>query len=156
MYSRATPVFSLRRWPLRHGNQRETFLIAANSTRMTGHQFGSSRAQLNPFNDKDAPDGKTTILDIKARDETGRQFNVEMQMLAFGAFRQRALYYWARLHQGQLKKGKDFRVLRPTIAVCFIDTPLFPDIADYPLPLSYANGGTKRSLRTRWPCISLN
>jgi predicted transposase/invertase (TIGR01784 family) len=88
---------------------------------------------LNPFNDKDTPDGKTTILDIKARDETGRQFNVEMQMLAFGAFRQRALYYWAKLHQGQLKKGKDFRILRPTIAVCFVDTPLFPDIADYHL-----------------------
>lgn len=88
---------------------------------------------LNPFNDKDAPDGKTTILDIKVRDETGRQFNVEMQMLAFGAFRQRALYYWAKLHQGQLKKGKDFRVLQPTIAVCFVDTPLFPDVADHHL-----------------------
>ena len=46
---------------------------------------------------------------------------------------QRALYYWARLHQEQLKKGKDFRVLRPTIAVCSVDTPLFPEIDDYHL-----------------------
>ncbi len=88
---------------------------------------------LNPFNDSEALDDKLSILDIKARDESGRQFNVEMQMLAYGAFRPRALYYWARLHQGQLRKGKDFRVLRPTIAVCFVDTPLFPELPDYHL-----------------------
>src|SRR5487761_166008 len=98
----------------------------------TGHHIASLDL-LNPFNDKDAPDDKTSVLDIKARDESGRQFNIEMQMLAYGAFRQRAIYYWARLHQGQLKKGKDFRVLRPTIAVCFVDTPLFSEIADYHL-----------------------
>lgn len=40
---------------------------------------------LNPFNDKEALDEKLSILDIKARDQSGRQFNVEMQMLAYGA-----------------------------------------------------------------------
>lgn len=40
---------------------------------------------LNPFNDKETLDDKTSILDIKARDQSGRQFNVEMQMLAYGA-----------------------------------------------------------------------
>jgi predicted transposase/invertase (TIGR01784 family) len=88
---------------------------------------------LNPFNEKEAIDDKLSILDIKARDESGRQFNVEMQMLAYGAFRQRALYYWSRLHQAQLQEGQDYRVLRPTIAVCFVDTPLFPTLADYHL-----------------------
>lgn len=33
---------------------------------------------LNPFIDQDLPQGKKSVLDIKARDETGRQFNVEM------------------------------------------------------------------------------
>lgn len=96
-------------------------------------QHITSLALLNPFNDRETPGDKSSVLDIKARDETGRQFNVEMQMLAYGAFRQRALYYWARLHQGQLKKGKDFRILRPTIAVCFVDTALFPNIDEYHL-----------------------
>jgi predicted transposase/invertase (TIGR01784 family) len=31
---------------------------------------------LNPFNDKEALDDKLSILDIKARDQSGRQFNV--------------------------------------------------------------------------------
>lgn len=83
---------------------------------------------LDPFNHQESPNDKTSVLDIKARDQSGRRFNIEMQMLAYGAFRERALYYWARLHQGQLKKGKDFRILRPTVAICFVDTPLFPQI----------------------------
>ena len=36
---------------------------------------------LNPFNPKEAVDDKMSILDIKARDQSGRQFNVEMQMV---------------------------------------------------------------------------
>jgi predicted transposase/invertase (TIGR01784 family) len=44
---------------------------------------------LNPFNDKDRLDDKLSILDVKARDQTGRQFNVEMQLLASRYFRQR-------------------------------------------------------------------
>lgn len=88
---------------------------------------------LNPFNEKEALDDKFSVLDIKARDQSGRQFNVEMQMLAYGAFRQRALYYWSRLYQGQMQEGDDYPVLRPTISVCFVDTPLFPELADHHL-----------------------
>src|SRR5437870_4001372 len=88
---------------------------------------------LNPFNDKDALDDKLSILDIKARDQSGRQFNVEMQLLCYGAFRQRALYYWARLHQGQLQEGMDYQALRPTIAICILDSPLFHELPLYHL-----------------------
>jgi len=62
---------------------------------------------LNPFNEKDALDDKLSILDIKARDRSGRQFNLEMQLLAYGVFRPRAVYYWAKLHQAQLQEGMD-------------------------------------------------
>jgi predicted transposase/invertase (TIGR01784 family) len=46
---------------------------------------------LNPCNPKEALDDKLSILDIKARDQTGRQFNVEMQMLAFRYYEKRIL-----------------------------------------------------------------
>ena len=36
----------------------------------------------NPYNDKEKFDGKLSILDIKARDKRGRQYNIEMQMTA--------------------------------------------------------------------------
>ena len=88
---------------------------------------------LNPFNDKETLDDKLSILDIKARDRSGRQFNIEMQLLVYGNFRQRVLYYWARLHQGQLRKGMDYIELRPTTTICFVDAPLFPDQEKYHL-----------------------
>jgi predicted transposase/invertase (TIGR01784 family) len=86
---------------------------------------------LNPFNEKASEGAKLSIVDIKARDERGRQFFIEMQMLATDDFRQRALYYWAALYQEQLHQGEDWPALRPTIAVCFIDTPLLADSRDY-------------------------
>src|SRR5438876_2488988 len=88
---------------------------------------------LNPFNDKDRLDDKLSILDIKARDQSGRQFNVEMQLLANRYFRQRVPYYWARLHQSQLQEGQDYHLLRPTLSICFVNTPLFPQVPAYHL-----------------------
>src|SRR5438105_2057896 len=54
---------------------------------------------LNPFNPKEALDDKLSILDIKARDQSGRHFNIEMQMLAFRAYDKRIVYYASKLHQ---------------------------------------------------------
>ncbi len=88
---------------------------------------------LNPFNDKDSLDDKLSILDIKARDRSGRQFNIEMQLLVYGDFRERVLYYWAKLYQGQLQEGMGYDELQPTTAICFVNTPLFPDEAKHHL-----------------------
>src|SRR5437899_1621409 len=74
---------------------------------------------LNPFNDKEKLDDKLSILDIKARDQSGRQFNIEMQLLVHAAFLERVLYYWAKFHQGQIHKGDTFLKLQPTISICF-------------------------------------
>ena len=76
---------------------------------------------MNPFNPKETLDDKLSILDIKARDQTGRQFNVEMQMLAFRYYEKRILYYAAKLHQQQLHEGQDYLELRPTISISFLD-----------------------------------
>jgi predicted transposase/invertase (TIGR01784 family) len=83
---------------------------------------------LNPFQDKDLEDDKLSILDIKARDATGRLFNIEMQMLIVAAFRPRVLYYWAQLYQGQLGEGMEYAALRPTVTIVFVNEPLFPKL----------------------------
>jgi predicted transposase/invertase (TIGR01784 family) len=86
---------------------------------------------LNPFQEKELETDKLSILDIKARDSTGRQFNVEMQLLVFGAFRPRVLYYWAKLHQSQLTAGADYRLLRPTVTIVFVNESLFPALSSW-------------------------
>ena len=44
---------------------------------------------LNPYNEQIAMDDKLSILDIKARDDRGRLFNVEMQMVSSASLRRR-------------------------------------------------------------------
>ncbi len=89
---------------------------------------------LDPFNPKETADDKLSVLDIKARDQSGRLFNVEMQLLAIQSFPQRILYYGTRLHQQQLHEGHDYGELKPTISISFLNYTLFPDApADYHL-----------------------
>ena len=83
---------------------------------------------LNPFNLQEALDDKLSILDIKARDQSGRQFNVEMQMLAYPHYEKRVVYYWSKFHQQQLHEGDDYLVLRPTISISFLNHVLFPQV----------------------------
>jgi predicted transposase/invertase (TIGR01784 family) len=92
-----------------------------------GHQI-HDMLLLNPFNPKETPDDKLSILDIKARDESGGQYNIEMQMLAHRFFEKRVLYYGAKFHQQQLHEGDDYEVLKPTICICFLNDVMFPQV----------------------------
>jgi predicted transposase/invertase (TIGR01784 family) len=86
---------------------------------------------LNPFNPKDSFDDKLSILDIKARDQTGQQFNIEMQMLVYPHYDKRILFYASTLHQEQLKEGEGYENLRPTISISFLNHIWFPATTVY-------------------------
>ena len=88
---------------------------------------------LNPFNLQEALDDKLSILDIKARDQSGRQFNVEMQILAFLSYDKRLLYYWSKFHQQQLHAGESYTQLEPTISISFLNHVMFPQVPDHHL-----------------------
>src|SRR6266481_5834947 len=88
---------------------------------------------LNPFNPKEALDDKLSILDIKARDQSGRQFNIEMQLLAYRYYEKRILYYASKLHQQQMHEGQDYLTLQPTLSISFLNHVHFPQVGDYHL-----------------------
>ncbi len=88
---------------------------------------------LNPFNPKEALDDKLSILDIKARDQAGRQLNIEMQMLALRGYPKRIVYYGSKFHQQQFHEGEQYHILRPTISISFLNYVLFPNVPDYHL-----------------------
>ncbi len=75
----------------------------------------------NPYNLADYQAGKMSILDIKARDTTGRWFNVEMQMAEDRNFDKRALYYWAKVLTEQLAQGSIYQELSKTISINILD-----------------------------------
>ena len=49
----------------------------------------------NPFNLKKFLSDKTSIIDVRAVDEAGDRYTVEVQALPQKAFQERTLYYWA-------------------------------------------------------------
>jgi len=55
---------------------------------------------------------KVPILDIRARDDPGRQFLVEMQRLVTGGFGKRLLYYWASASWRAVVKGERYEMLQ--------------------------------------------
>jgi len=97
-----------------------------------GHEIRDIELR-NPFNPKESLDDKLCILDIKARDQSGRQFNVEMQMLSMHSYVKRILFYWTTLHREQLLEGDPYEGLRPTISISFLNHVLFPEVTDFHL-----------------------
>jgi predicted transposase/invertase (TIGR01784 family) len=88
---------------------------------------------LNPFNAKETPDDKLSILDIKAKLADQRLVNIEMQMVVTALYPNRALYYWARTYSQQLKESEDYIKLKTTISIHILGETLFPEIPEYHL-----------------------
>ena len=81
----------------------------------------------NPYNLADYRADKISILDIKAKAENGRWFNVEMQIREDNNFDKRAIYYWAKLVTEQLGEGMMYKELKKTISISILDYDFVPD-----------------------------
>jgi predicted transposase/invertase (TIGR01784 family) len=86
---------------------------------------------LNPYNNKEHQSDKLSILDIKATDERGRQYNIEMQITDQVYYNQRALYYWSRLYTSQLQEGDAFGDLKKTISINVLNFDYFDEEPTY-------------------------
>ncbi len=64
---------------------------------------------------------KSTLLDVRCRDELGRQFIVEMQMQWTNAFMQRVLFSASQAFVRQLARGKEYKLLQPVIGLSLLD-----------------------------------
>jgi hypothetical protein len=51
-------------------------------------------------------ENKESVLDMKAEDETGRIFDVEIQVIGSSRYIKRTLYYWAKKVPGTASGGK--------------------------------------------------
>ncbi len=92
----------------------------------------------NPYNLADYTDGKLTILDIKAQDEKGIQYDIEMQIRGYDFYGKRTLYYWAKIfgaqldHIPELQKltalvDNSYSELKKCIVISLIDFNFFDD-----------------------------
>lgn len=76
---------------------------------------------LNPYQLPKFWDGKATIIDVKAKDQSGREFIVEMQVADALGFSKRVLYYTSQGYVSQIDRGEFYDKLNPTIFVGILD-----------------------------------
>ena len=83
---------------------------------------------LNPYNEKEFESGKLSIVDVKARDESGRTFQVEVQISIYSWLANRMLHNWAGIYHPQLTEGEDYDILNPVTSIWILEGALFrPD-----------------------------
>lgn len=74
---------------------------------------------------------KYIMLDIRATDESGNIYNIEMQVRQYADYSKRALFYASRLYAGQLESGEDYGELKPVIGIHFLDYEEYSDYDDF-------------------------
>ncbi|MEY4464054.1 MAG: hypothetical protein RLZZ81_1025 [Pseudomonadota bacterium] len=86
---------------------------------------------LNPYNPKNFKTDKLSILDIKAKSESGKRYNIEIQVIDEADYDKRALYYWAKMYTEQLKEGADYSELNKTIGIHILNFTSITDTNEY-------------------------
>lgn len=67
------------------------------------------------------PAQKTTVVDIRCRDNRGRQFIVEMQMIWTESFQTRVLYNACKAFSHQINRGDPYKILAPVYSLNIIN-----------------------------------
>ena len=71
--------------------------------------------------EKEHIEDKYSRLDIKAATNNGEHINIEIQVKNEYNMIKRSLYYWSKMYEGQLTKGKDYDTLSRTICINILD-----------------------------------
>ena len=83
---------------------------------------------MNPFNLRTFVNDKLSILDVKAKDQNGRIFDIEVQSVVDEVFINRSLYYWARNYAAQMTDGEMYSELKPVICINLLKHKLFDSV----------------------------
>ena len=84
-------------------------------------------AELAP----DSPMKKNTIVDVRCKDNQGRQFIVEMQMFWTPSFLQRVLFNASKAYVRQLDRSFDFKYLQPVYSLSLINDIFQPGLNEF-------------------------
>jgi len=87
-------------------------------------------AILDPYQAPRIVGLKDSFLDVRARDQRGRQFIIEMQVLNVPGFEKRVLYNACKTYSNQLVKGEAYGLLLEVIAITVTDFKMFPKLPE--------------------------
>jgi len=81
----------------------------------------------NPYNAKDYLKAKDTIVDVKATDNQGKIYQIEIQTSSFPTLKHRMLYTWSHVYQTQLQQGGRYQHLNPVISIWLLSNNIIPE-----------------------------
>ncbi len=84
----------------------------------------------NPFNLQKYRYDKLSILDIRAADEEGRIYDIEVQSFGDEYYASRSLYYWSKVYSDQLNESENYTELNPVICINLMDFIMIEDLPD--------------------------
>jgi predicted transposase/invertase (TIGR01784 family) len=76
---------------------------------------------MDPYQLPKLRGGKVSIIDVKATDQAGRHYIVEMQVGELDGFAKRVLFYFSKSYSEQIKRGDFYRQLKPVIFIGILD-----------------------------------
>jgi predicted transposase/invertase (TIGR01784 family) len=97
------------------------------SLELEGDHQVISATIANPYQFPRIAGEKATILDVRATDQSGRKFVVEMQVADKIGFDKRVQYYISRDYSMQIDKGEDYPLLNPAYFIGILDFPFGTD-----------------------------
>ena len=110
------------------GNEKKKIILISFLNAVLGLE-GQHRIEevtlLNPFQLPRIAGEKSSIIDVKATDEEGFTFIVEMQVAEPAGFDKRVLYYTSKDYSGQIKIGEEYPKLRPVYFIGVLDFKYF-------------------------------
>ena len=76
---------------------------------------------LTPYQLPVLKGGKVTIVDVKAKDQSGKNYIIEMQVAEVDGFDKRVLYYASKSYSSQIDRGDLYEKLNPTFFIGILD-----------------------------------
>lgn len=76
---------------------------------------------LTPYQLPTLKGGKVTILDVKAKDQSNKNYIVEMQVAELEGFDKMVLYYASKSYSSQIDRGDLYEKLNPTFFIGILD-----------------------------------
>jgi len=111
-------------------DKNKDLLISFINSMLTEDEKITTVTLKNPYNLPDYLNGKLSILDIKAEDEKGRRYNIEMQMVGHDDYGLRTLFYLAKAFIEQIGTSGKYRDLNKTIVINIVDFEFFAEPKD--------------------------
>jgi predicted transposase/invertase (TIGR01784 family) len=82
----------------------------------------------NPFNPQDFLDDKLSVLDVKATDENGVIYDIEIQLSVRPGLIERLVFYGCEIYADQLRTGQDYTRLKPVVIIALVEETIWPEV----------------------------